>query len=250
MDPLTIAGLVASIGGAALQYDAQREANQRMQAETRRALENQRRLQMQAEQKAMDTAKKFETPKRAEQQQQIADQITETLMQPVSESQAIRAEQQTTQGDVSGDYLRAKAASDLETVKSAQTLARLLGKTTSASRLRMGEGIRMMDTGIAIDQLNNFSRGQDKVDDFAIEQASKLDPTKVFLGTTLRGVGSVAMSAPGYDLNAAGAGLKYGAGGQQAAMLAAQEAGMGTGGLWNQAAGFRDGFNNFMRGFQ
>ena len=251
MDPFSIAALVATIGGAALQYDAQRDAQKRMEEQTRRSLDNQRKLQMQAEQKALDTASEFETPKRAEQQQQLADQITETLVQPVSESQAIRSEQQTTQGAVSGDYTKAKAASDLETMKNAQALARLLGKTSSASRLRMNEGIRMMDTGIGIDQLGSFSRGQAGADRIAIEAAGRTDPGQMFLGSLLQSAGTAGLSGGGGDLTSAGAGVKYGAGsGQQAAMLAAQEAGMGTGGLWNSAGAFKSGYDNFMRGFR
>lgn len=249
MDPLTIAGLVTSIGGAALQYKASSDAAKRQSEAIQQSLARQRELQMKAESMALSRAQEYETPKRAQEQAQLEDQITETLAAPVSESQQIRSQQQTTQGNVSDEYTTAKAKSDLEAMKSMQTMARLLGKTTSASRLRMNEGIRMVDTGMGIDQLNNFSRGQDRADQFAIEQAGKLDPGKVFFGALARGVGSAGMMLND-DLTVMGAAAKYGAGDQQAAMLAAQEAGMGTGGLWNATAKFRDGYNSFMRGFQ
>jgi hypothetical protein len=194
MTGLEIAALVAAVAGAGVQYNAAREAQARMEAETRRSLENQRRLQMQAEKKALDTAANYETPKRQAEQAQIAEQITQELIAPVSESQAIRQGQQTTQGNVSEDYLTAKAASDLNTLKQAEQMARLLGKTTSASRLRMNEGIRLMDAGMDVDRLNNFSRGQAWADQIAINAAGQVDPGQMFLGALLQAGGSAGLA--------------------------------------------------------
>ena len=160
MDPFTIGALIASIAGAGLQYKASSDAQERQQREIEASLQAQRELQMKAEKKALETAGTYETPKRAAEQDQIAQEIEQSLIAPVSESQAIRSQQQTTQGDVSGDYKVAKATADLETMKQAEQLARLLGKTTSAGRLRMNEGIRLMDAGQAVDTLSNFSRGR------------------------------------------------------------------------------------------
>ena len=250
MDPFSIAALIATVAGGAMQYNASREAKQRAEAETSRSLENQRRLQMQAEKKALDTAANYETPKRAAEQEQIAEQVTQELITPVSESQAIRQGQQTTQGNVSEDYLTAKAASDLNTLKQAEQMARLLGKTTSAGRLRMNEGIRLMDAGMDVDRLNNFSRGQAGADQIAINAAGQVDPGQMFLGALLQAGGTAGLTSGAGSLSASGAGLKYGTSGQQASMLAAQEAGMGTGGLWNLGGAARDGFSQFSRAFK
>jgi hypothetical protein len=210
MTGLEIAALVAAVAGAGMQYNAAREAQARMEAETLRSLENQRRLQMQAEKKALDTAANYETPKRQAEQAQIAEQITQELIAPVSESQAIRQDQQTTQGNVSEDYLTAKAASDLNTLKQAEQIARLLGKTTSASRLRMNEGIRLMDAGMDIDRLNNFSRGQALADRIAINAAGQVDPGQMFLGALLQAGGSAGLSGGfgGKTTPSTGGGLK------------------------------------------
>lgn len=180
-----------------MQYKASTDAQERQQREIAASLEAQRKLQMEAEAKAMGTAKTYETPKRAAEQEQLAASIEQSLIQPVSESQAIRAQQSTTQGDVSSDYTAAKAKSDLETVKQAEQLARLLGKTTSAGRLRMNEGIRLMDTGTAVDQLGSFSRGRAGADNIAIQQAGLVDPTKVFIGQILQAAGSAGMMSGG-----------------------------------------------------
>jgi len=212
MDPITIAALVAAISGAGLQYKASSDAQARQRREIAASLEAQRELQMQAEEKALGAAAEYETPKRAAEQQQIASDIEQSLIAPVSESQAIRAEQQTTQGDVSGDYTTAKAASELETVKQAQRLAQLLGKTTSAGRLRLNEGIRLMDAGQAVDQLGSFSRGRQGADNIAIQQAGNVDPGQMFLGSLLQSAGTAGLMAGAPTGEVAGTGLKASAG--------------------------------------
>lgn len=252
MTGLEIAALVAMIGGAGVQYKASTDAQERQQREIAASLEDQRSLQMEAEKKATGLAKEYETPKRAAEQDQIAANIEQSLIQPVSESQAIRSQEQTTQGDVSGEYKTAKATSDLETMKQAEQLARLLGRTTSASRLRMNEGIRMMDTGQDIDRLANFSRGRQSADNIAIQQAGNVDPGQMFLGSLLQTAGTAGMMSGGGSLSASGAGAKYGTGfgSQQSAMLAAQEAGMGSAGLWNMAGAAGNAGNSFARAFK
>lgn len=211
MDPFSIAALVAAIAGAGMQYKAQQDASKRQRDEIARSLQAQRELQMQAEQKALSTAQTYETPKRQQEQQEIAQEIEQSLVRPVAESQAIRNQQTTTQGDVSQDYTTAKAKAELETMKQAEGLARLLGKTTSAGRLRMHEGIRLMDAGMDVDRLNNFSRGQHGADQIAIQQAGQTDPGKMFLGSVLQSLGTAGLAYGGSTSGAAKAvGKQYG----------------------------------------
>lgn len=209
MTGLEIAALVSMIAGAGMQYKAASDAQRRQQEEIRAGLASQRELQMQAEQKALGAAEKFATPDRQADQKQIEDTITEELIAPVSESQTIRAGQQTTQGDVSGDYKAAKATSDINALKAAEGLARMMGKTSSANRLRMNEGIRLADTGMDIDRLASFSRGQAGADQIATQQAGQMDPGLVFSGSILQGLGSAGMMMGGGSAGtAAGDGLK------------------------------------------
>lgn len=211
MTGLEIAALVAMVAGAGMQYKATQDARSRQDASIRESLARQRELQQQAEQRAMTTARDYGTEDRRAEQTQIADQITQELLAPVSESQAIRAQQSTTQGNVSNDYTTAKAASDVQSLKAAEQLARLLGKSTSANRLRMNEGIRLMDTGQAIDQLGSFSRGNAAADQIAIDQAGRPSAGLQFAGSVLQGVGTAGLlggasgKVTGADLAAANA---------------------------------------------
>lgn len=231
MTGLEIAALTAMIAGSYMQYQANTDAADRQQAEIRKSLERQAELQMQAEKKAVDTAAKFAPGDRIKEQAALEEQITKELIAPVNESQAIRAEQSTTQGDVSGDYSTAKAAATANSLKSAEALARLLGKTTSANRLRMNEGIRLMDTGQQIDQLNSFSRGQQAADQIGIQVAGRPDAEQMFMGSLLQAGGSAGLSYGGTGATAnAGTAGTYGtnAGSAQTQMLAAQDAGLRT----------------------
>lgn len=231
MDPITIASLVAMVAGAYAQHQAAVDASDRQNAAIREGLKRQSELQQQAEKKALDTAQTYNTADRSTEQTQIADQITQELLTPVSESQAIRAQQQTTQGNVSDDYNTAKAASDVESLKSTEKLARLLGKSTSANRLRMNEGIRLMDAGQAIDQLGSFSRGNNAADQIAIQVAGRPDADMQFAGSVLQGLGTAGLMGAGSagTTNQASTAANYGTqiGSQQTTMLAAQDAGMG-----------------------
>lgn len=198
IDPISLGLLFA---GAALQYSDARSTAKRQNREISASLLNQTKLQREAEKKALDKAGEFETPKRQAAQAELETQITEKLAAPVSESQAIRAQQQTTQGAVSDDYVKGKAAADAKALQDAQVLARLMGKTSSANRLRMNEAIGLMDTGMDIDRLGNFARGQDAADRIAIDAAGRGDPTKQFLGSILQGAGTAGLMSGGGKVN-------------------------------------------------
>lgn len=198
IDPLSLGALLF---GAYLQNDAQQDAVKKQNAQIALSLQNQSKLQREAEKKALDKAGEFETGKRKGAQEEIAEAITTQLAAPVSESQAIRSQQQTTQGNVSDEYVKGKAAADTKALADAQVLARLMGKTASAGRLRMNEAIGLMDTGMDIDRLGNFSRGQDAADRIAIETAGRADPTKMFLGSILQGAGTSGLMSGGGKVN-------------------------------------------------
>lgn len=193
MTGLEIAALVAMFAGAAQQYQASQEAQSRQQQAITNSLNAQEELQKKAESTALDAAQKFDPNQRLKNQEQISNEITAGLIAPVSESQQIRSENSGVQGNVSGEYNAAKANADLNTLKTAESMARLLGKTTSSNRLRMNEGVDLMNAGQNIDQLNNFSRGQKAADSIAIQQAGQIDPTKVFIGNILQAAGSAGM---------------------------------------------------------
>jgi hypothetical protein len=186
--------LAATIGGAAIQHRASKQAQQRQDAAIAQAMERQRQYQEQAMQRTMQTADTFAAPKREEAQQQIAQQTENVLYDPVEQSQTQRTAAQQTTADVSSEYQAMKAASELETLRKARQLAKLMGSVQSAGLLRDGEAVRMADTAQDVDRFNNFARGQMAADQFGIERAGRLDGKKVLLGQLLQAGGNMGMA--------------------------------------------------------
>lgn len=197
MTGLEIAALIAAIGGAAMQYKATTDAQERQRRVIQENLARQEEFQRKAEQTALDNAAKYKNDDRVKEQSQIAAEVEQSLITPVSESQAIREQQQTTQGDVSDDYTVAKAKSDAKVMQDAADFARIIGKTTSAQRLRMNEGIRLMDTGQRIDQLGGFSRGSAQAAQYDAQLAGMPNAGLTFGGQVLGALGTAGMMAGG-----------------------------------------------------
>lgn len=193
MDPFSIAALVAMLGGTAMQFKASSDAQARQRRQIADSMARQRQFQMQAEQTAMNRAKEFGTEDRQKERQQIEEEIATDLAAPALEAQQINNQTTATQGDVSGDYSRAKAESNLNRLKSAEALARLLGRTTSANRLRQNEAVRLADTEMDIRRLGNFARGQVNADEIGIQQAGIPDAGLQLAGGLVSSLGSAAL---------------------------------------------------------
>jgi hypothetical protein len=205
MDPLTIAALTAMVVGTGVQYNAASQAQKRQNRVIQEGLARQREYQLSAEKLAMERAREFDPTERQGEQQQIEEAIAEEFIRPVSEGQAIAAAQTTTQGDVSSDYTVAKARSDANQMRIAEQMARLLGKTTAAGRLRQNEAVRLADTNMQIGQLGNFSQGMGNATDMDSQIAGMVDPTQQMIGGLLQVGGSAGLTYAG---NAAKMGSK------------------------------------------
>lgn len=238
MEPITIAALVAMAASAYMQKQATDEANQRANSEMQRSLENQRQLQIEAENRAMSEAKKFAPVDRIANQQKIEEDLNTELIAPVEKNFTAISKNAGTTGNVSDDYNKAKGQSDLNVLKSSRDLARIMSKISAGNRLRMNEGVNLMDTGRDIDMLNNFSRGQQGADNVAIQRAGQINANKVFAGQLLGALGSAGMIHGATSAAAAG---KTGATGASGFGLKTSGSGIGlnaakTGGFGLSAA--------------
>lgn len=210
MDPFTIAGLIATVGGAFVQQQAADAAARRQQQAIRESLERQRQLQMEAERAAMSRAQEFAPEDRQAEQSKIADQMTTEFVAPIEQA-AAREVAPPVQGDVSSDYTATRAKSMAEQAKAADALARLFGRIGSASQLRQNEAVRLGDTATQIGMLNNFSRGQSQADQYGINAAGVPDGGAMLAGTILQGVGTAGVMGAFDGLKgAAGAGNVWG----------------------------------------
>lgn len=158
-----------------------------------------------AEKNALELAKTFAPAEREKAQAQIENQMAAEFNAPVSESAAIRSEQNTTLGNVSDEYTTAKVASEAETLKSASMLARLLAKTNSARRLRIDEADRFADGANRASMLSNFGEGERRVGDLDIQVSGQPNAEKMLVGSLLQSAGTAGM------MYGAGAGAGSGA---------------------------------------
>lgn len=193
IDDLVIGGLIASIVGAGMQYGSATSAAKKSSQASLDAIRRQQEFQRQAEQAAMDNAEDYRTENRMEKQQEIQDRLEQEYSAPALDAQSINAQAATTQGDVSGDYTAAKAASDANVESLAKKFSRLMAKTDSAKQLRTNEAYKIADTASNIGRLQNFSQGQSAVDQMKIQEAANSGSGMNFLGQILSAAGSYGM---------------------------------------------------------
>ena len=214
LDDLAIAGLIASLAGTAISYNSQQQAAKRANQASLDAMRRQQQYQRQAEQTALERAQDYRTENRQDEQEAIRQELEQDYSRPALAAQEINANAATTQGDVSGDYRAAKAKSDANVESLAKTFANLMARTNAAKQLSLNEGYRNADAASTIGRLQNFSQGQNVVDQMKIQEAANSGAAGNFLGQVLGAVGS--------------AGMMYGAGLPSSAPSAAQMAGLSS----------------------
>lgn len=207
MGPLAIGALLAAVVGAGVQYKASSDAQRRQQEAIAAGLERQRQHQLNTEKMAMDQAKDFAPEIRKKNQDALAAEIEKDLITPVSEANTIRNQQARTQGDVSDDYSTAKAQSEANVLKDAHSLARIFSKTGSARRLRMNEALKMAETGMNIDRISHFARGDHAASQLAVQGAGQVDPGMVLAGSLLQAGGTAGLMSGGGEAARQGTGL-------------------------------------------
>ncbi len=197
MGSAAIVGLILSIIGAATNYYATDKANDAARKYVALAEEQNSK----DHQKLIDNIQKetqnYAADKRQQAQDELATQLEQSYQKPVSESQAIRSEQQTTQGDVSNDYVQAKKQSDERTQKTIGTLANLMGRVNSAGRLRMNEGIRLGDMANENDWLTNKVIGRTRTSQVQAQHALNSYNNLKAVGNGLSAIGSAISMGSG-----------------------------------------------------
>lgn len=191
--------LLSMLGGTAMTMKANSDAGKKQQRAIAESQARQREFQRQAERKTLDTAETFDSGKRQQDQQQIAQQVEQELIQPVAQTQAANDINSRASGNVSKDYDTAKVASNLTQMKNAEALARLLGKTTSASRLRQNEAVRVGNAAMDVDRINNFADRQAKADELGIASAGVPNGWMQLGGGLLSNAGNMGLRAGGMD---------------------------------------------------
>ena len=204
MGTAAILGLIATLVGTAMQGIASYNANNDAQAIMNRAQEQNTADHKKLIDNINQETTNYAAEKRQAAQDEIASELEKQYSSPVSESQAVRSEQQVTQGDVSDDYKKAKEASDKRTQQTIGTLANLMGRVKSANRLRMNEGIRLADMASANDLLAQNAIGRTQASQYDAQRALNSYNGLKMLGQGIGAVGTALSLGAGSGIGAAG----------------------------------------------
>ena len=197
MDPVVIGGLIATIVGAAMQQYSQYSANKAAQAKLNDAMYQLNDDGKKINDVIAEATKDMDATKRYEQQQEIAKNVSDDLKENVAESQALRNESQTVQGNVSNDYTAARQAANEKTMATSNAFADLVGKIRSAAQLRQNEGINLTRAGQKVDQLARDARGNWQVGQVRVNDALHSKDDLKAAGAIIQAIGSVASMAGG-----------------------------------------------------
>ena len=194
LDDLALAGLIATVAGTGMQMmQAQQNARN-----VRRASEEAARRQLeysnQAGQVAAQRAQEMNTEARQNDQAQIADEMYQDFIAPVTASLTESADRVATQGVVSDDYTKARDAANKATLADAESLSNLYAKQLSAGRLRQNEAFKNADTASQIGLLQNFAAGDQKVGEMKMQEAANNVGALGTLGSLATGLGTIGMT--------------------------------------------------------
>lgn len=195
------------IVSAGVQQHAQAQAAKHQKELAVQAQQRQLDAQNQATDEAMKRVQEFDPNTRRDNQQEIQQQLTDTLDQQVAQPQITAQGVQvgSTIPDAAGgkDYLTAKAKEQAKTQASLRGLAALMGRIGSASELRRGEAVGIGDTAGAIGRIGTGANNIFSADQVGINSVQP-NPGLMFASAALRAYGAGSAGGAG-----GAAGAKY-----------------------------------------
>ncbi len=218
---LPIAAAIAAVVGAALQHQGAQRSARAVAAAEAQALRNQQKRQEVINQKTLERAEDYRTDTRQKQQDAIRQELTDTYTDAPLDATAISQQAAGTVGDTSGDYQKAKAESDARVQDGIRTFGRLMADVNSAGRLRQLENFRNADAANLAGVQQALMRGDARLGQYKMEQASHAGDSLTGLGQlsslagTIMSMGSMAGlggAAGSAGTASAGAGSAAGAG--------------------------------------
>lgn len=201
VDDLALAAVIASIAGAGLQYKATSDAAKRQQQEALLAQQRQLGMQNEATQIASRRASDFDPTTRQAAQDQITQDLTNTLTKQVAQpqvtAQGVQVGSTIPQEQGGADYLAAKAKEQAKTTASLRTLAALMGRMGSADQLRRNEAVAFGDSAGQIGRIQSGADNIAGIDQFGIGQAGQASPGAMLAGAALQTAGAYGLANSG-----------------------------------------------------
>ena len=192
--------LAAIVAGTALQQNAQYRANKKASQ-----IQNQAAYELNQAQDKINSAIKsqteeFQTENRQKKQDEIASEQAQTMKDNVAESQAIRDEQQETQGNVSEDYKEARNNAQDKTKAAANAFAELTARLQSANALRRNENFGLKRAANEIAGIGRDAQGLYTVRQSQAKDALNSHQAQKNLGQLMQLAGTIYMGGAGAGL--------------------------------------------------
>jgi len=247
---LAIAAIAAAGYGAKTQSDAANEAADRQAAAMNATLEQQDQFNRKAEGKALENADQYDMTDRTQRLEETRQKAGDSLVESLVKSRQESASPEQAAGKVSESFTADRATKLADQFQASVDNARLMGRMRGNQDMLGNEAIMNADYASQLNTIGRNANGSYQAAQPGIAVAGKVDANKVMTGAMLQSLGTTYLgnvagkglgsAFGGGDITSGQAAANYGtnAGTQQSSMLAAQEAGMGTGGMSNYVRGF------------
>ena len=226
-----IGAAIAAAGAGASIYGANKQAK-KANAAANSALLAQAKQREDIEDKVLELANTYDANKRNNDYQQTAQNLTSQYEKPVIADQVKRAQDQGVTGNVSNDYVKAKALSDADNLAFAKNYSSLLSKANANKRMRQNQQYLYQRYANDINQMSRFNKMDNNLANMNIQSIANSQNGWQVAGGPLMALGSLVMTA-----GAGGLGTALG-GGKAATDAATVGAGAGSLGINGWTPGF------------
>ena len=224
-----IGAAIAAAGAGASIYGANKQAK-KTNAAANSALLAQAKQREDIEDKVLELANTYDANKRNNDYQQTAQNLTSQYEKPVIADQVKRAQTQGVTGNVSNDYVKAKALSDADNLAFAKNYSSLLSKANANKRMRRNQQYLYQRYANDINQMSKFNKMDNNLANMRINSIANSQNGWQVAGGPLMALGSMMMTA--------GAGGLALGGGKAATDAATVGGGAGSLGLNGWTPGF------------
>lgn len=183
--------IALAAAGQAIQFLSQQSAQKDQEQAAIRAAQR----QSEAQQRARDVVNRIvadQTPERRQPQlEQIQKDETQRIQGTIDRVREAGPGNLNTrvEGNVSPDFLAAKARETKTQLENSATLARILGKVRAPQLLRAEDAFSQARAGTELGTNANFARGNANTDALRIQEAGRVDPIAQLFGSALAAAG-------------------------------------------------------------
>lgn len=198
-----IGAAIAAAGAGASIYGANKQAR-KANAAANSALLAQAKQREDIEDKVLELANTYDANKQNNDYQTTSQNLATQYEKPVIADQVKRAQTQGVTGNVSNDYVKAKALSDADNLAFAKNYSSLLSKANANKRMRQNQQYLFQRYANDIDQMSRFNKMDNNLANMRINSIANSQNGWQVAGGPLMALGSLVMNAGAAGMLGAG----------------------------------------------